>query len=213
MKRQIQMLLFVVFAMMLLAGAVSAARDKQHRHGLSMSDNDEAPGDDCATHFRISSDDRNVARGEEEHTIAAGSFQTLRLEPGRNGGVLLRGWDQPNVRVKICKAGVGNTQAEAEAALKAIQVSVNGGDVRSSGPGDNRDDSDMHDHNSWVHFIVQVPANISTDMTTWNGPLSVRNVKGSVSAHSQNGPISIAHSSGTLTAEAHNGPIEVKDSG
>ena len=121
MKRQVQMLLFVVFAMMLLASVVSAARDKQHRHSnnISMNDNDEAPGDDCATHFQISSDDRNVARGEEEHTIAAGTFQTLRLEPGRNGGVLLRGWDQPNVKVKICKAGVGYSQSDAAAALKA----------------------------------------------------------------------------------------------
>jgi len=59
---------------------------------------------------------------------------------------------------------------------------------------------------------VQIPANISTDMTTWNGPLSILNVKGSVSARTQNGPISFKHSSGTLTAEAHNGPIEVRDS-
>ena len=216
MKRQVQMLLFVVFAMMLLASVVSAARDKQHRHSnnISMNDNDEAPGDDCAIHFQISSDDRNVARGEEEHTIAAGTFQTLRLEPGRNGGVLLRGWDQPNVKVKICKAGVGYSHAEADAALKAIQVTVNGGDVRSSGPGDVRDDSDHNDSDqrTWVQYIVQVPANISTEMTTWNGPLSILNVKGSVSARTQNGPISFKHSSGTLTAEAHNGPIEVRDS-
>jgi DUF4097 and DUF4098 domain-containing protein YvlB len=216
MKRQVQMLLFVVFAMMLLASVVSAARDKQHRHSnnISMNDNDEAPGDDCATHFQISSDDRNVARGEEEHTIAAGTFQTLRLEPGRNGGVLLRGWDQPNVKVKICKAGVGYSQSDANAALKAIQVTVNGGDVRSTGLGEVRDDSDHNDSDqrTWVQYIVQVPANISTEMTTWNGPLSILNVKGSVSARTQNGPISFKHASGTLTAEAHNGPIEVRDS-
>src|SRR5882724_6369585 len=216
MKRQVQMLLFVVFAMMLLASVVSAARDKQHRHSnnISMNDNDEAPGDDCAIHFQISSDDRNVARGEEEHTIAAGTFQTLRLEPGRNGGVLLRGWDQPNVKVKICKAGVGYSHAEADAALKAIQVTVNGGDVRSTGLGEVRDDSDHNDSDqrTWVQYIVQVPANISTEMTTWNGPLSILNVKGSVSARTQNGPISFKHASGTLTAEAHNGPIEVRDS-
>src|SRR5436309_3791560 len=120
MKRQIQMLLFVVFGMMLLASVVSAAHDK-HRHSsnVSMNDHDEAPGDDCATHFQISSDDRSVARGEEEHTIAAGTFQTLKLEPGRNGGVLLRGWEQPNVKVKICKAGLGYSQADADSALKA----------------------------------------------------------------------------------------------
>ena len=43
MKRQLQMLLFVVFGMMLLASAVSAAHQKYHRHesNLSMNDNDE----------------------------------------------------------------------------------------------------------------------------------------------------------------------------
>jgi hypothetical protein len=221
MKRQIQMLLFVVFAMMLLASAVSAARDKQHRHGgnnLSIDDNDQAPGDDCATHFKISSDDRAVARGEEEHIIDPATFKTLTLEPGHNGGVLLRGWDQPNVKVKICKAGLGYGQPEAEAALKTLRVEVNGGAVRAIEPEGNnvrnnrRNDDDDEPHHTWVQFIVQVPANISTEMTTWNGPLSIQSVKGTVSARTQNGPISFKHSSGTLTGEAHNGPIEIKDS-
>src|SRR5438270_10828642 len=142
MKRQIQMLLFVVFGMLLLASAVSAAHDKHGRHGLSMNDNDEAPGDDCATHFRISSDDRSIARGEEEHTIDPATFKTLTLEPGRNGGVLLRGWDQPNVKVKVCKAGVGYNDAEAKNALSTIRVEIGTGSVRAISPGNDRDDSD-----------------------------------------------------------------------
>ena len=212
MKRQIQMLLFVVFAMMLLASAVSAARDKHHRHAqnISMNDNDEAPGDDCATHFRVDSDDRSVARGEEEHTLDPAKFKTLTLDPGHNGGVLLRGWDQPTVKVKVCKAGLGYGKPEAEGALKTIRVEVGTDSVRSLDP-PGSESFDGH-NGTWVQLIVQVPANISTDMTTWNGPLSILNVTGSVSAHTQNGPISFKHSSGTLTAEAHNGPIEVKDS-
>src|SRR3954464_3811632 len=216
MKRQIQMLLFVIFGMLLLASAVSAAHQKYHRHdsNVSMNDNDEAPGDDCATHFRISSDDRSIARGEEEHLLDPAKFKTLTLDPGHNGGVLLRGWDQPNVKVKICKAGLGYGQPEADDALKALRVEVGTGSVRAIGPdrssNRNRDDDEPHD--SWVQFIVQVPSNISTEMTTWNGPLSIQNVKGTVSARTQNGPISFKHSSGTLTGEAHNGPIEIKDS-
>src|SRR3954467_4175412 len=107
MKRQLQMLLFVVFGMLLLATVVSAARDKQHRHGgnnLSIDDNDQAPGDDCATHFRITSDDRSIARGEEKPPIAPPTLKPLPVEPGQRGGVLLRGGAQPNVKVKICKA-------------------------------------------------------------------------------------------------------------
>src|SRR4051812_36042493 len=215
MKRQIQMLLFVVFGMLLLAGAVSAAHDKHGRHGLSMNDNDEAPGDDCATHFQISSDDRAVARGEEERTIDPATFKTLTLEPGRNGGVLLRGWDQPNVKVKVCKAGIGINDAEAKNALSSIRVEFGTGSVRAIEPDSNsrdRNGDDDEPRHSWVQLIVQIPANISTEMTTWNGPLSIQSVKGTVAAHTQNGPISFKHSSGTLNAEAHNGPIEVKDS-
>jgi len=216
MKRQVQMLLFVVFAMMLLASVVSAARDKQHRHSnnISMNDNDEAPGDDCATHFQITSDDRSVARGEEERTLDPASFKTLTLEPGHNGGVLLRGWDQPNVKVKVCKAGIGGNDAEAKNALSAIRVEIGTGSVRSVDPPgvESFDGHSGDSRNTWVQYIVEVPANISTEMTTWNGPLSILNVKGSVSARTQNGPISFKHASGTLTAEAHNGPIEVRDS-
>src|SRR5437762_7306088 len=212
MKRQIQMLLFVVFGMLLLASVVSAAHQKYHRHNsnLSMNDNDEAPGDDCATHFRISSDDRSIARGEEEHTLDPAKFSKLTLDPGHNGGVLLRGWDQPNVKVKICKAGLGYGQPEADEALKSIRVELATGSVRAIEPERNSDDDSSH--HTWVQLIVQVPANIATELTSWNGPLSIQSVKGSVSARTQNGPISFKHSSGTLTADAHNGPIEVKDS-
>jgi len=212
MKRQIQMLLFVIFGMMLLASAVSAAHQKYHRHdsNVSMNDNDEAPGDDCATHFRISSDDRSIARGEEEHTLDPAKFATLTLDPGHNGGVLLRGWDQPNVKVKICKAGLGYSQAEADNAVKAIRVELGTGSVRAVEPDRNSDDDGQR--HTWVQLIVQVPANLTTEMSSWNGPLSILNVKGSVSARTQNGPISFKHSSGTLSAEAHNGPIEVKSS-
>src|SRR3954453_1681402 len=161
MKRQIQMLLFVVFGMLLLAGAVSAAHDK-HRHNhdsnISMDDNDDAPGDDCATHFKISSDNREIARGEEEHTLDPAKFAKLTLDPGHNGGVLLRGWDQPNVKVKICKAGMGFGKPEAEDALKAIRVEVNGGAVRAIEPdrdrirNNRRKDDDDEPHQTWVQF-------------------------------------------------------------
>jgi hypothetical protein len=218
MKRQIQMLLFVVFGMLLLAGAVSAAHDK-HRHNhdsnISMDDNDEAPGDDCATHFKIVASNRSISRSEEEHTLDPAKFAKLTLDPGHNGGVLLRGWDQPNVKVKVCKAGMGFGKPEAEDALKAIRVEVGTGSVRAIEPdrnNSNRDGDDDEVQHSWVQLIVQVPANIATEMTTWNGPLSIQRVNGTVTAHTQNGPISFKHSSGTLNAEAHNGPIEVKDS-
>src|SRR3954471_19750653 len=213
MKRQIQMLLFVVFGMLLLASAVSAAHQKYHRHNsnVSINDNDEAPGDDCATHFQITSDDRSVARGEEERTLDPATFKTLTLDPGHNGGVLLRGWDQPNVKVKVCKAGIGANDAEAKNALSSLRVEFGTGSVRSIDP-DRDNNNDDNERRTWVQLIVQVPANISTEMTTWNGPLSIQSVKGSVSARTQNGPISFKHSSGTLIAEAHNGPIEVKDS-
>ena len=176
MKRQVQMLLFVVFAMMLLASAVSAARDKHGTDNLSMNDNDEAPGDDCATHFQISSDDRAVARGEEERTLDPATFKTLTLDPGHNGGVLLRGWDQPNVKVKVCKAGIGANDAEAKDALSSLRVEVGTGSVRAV---ERNATATMivtmsGYRRAWVQLIVQVPANISTEMTTWNGPLSTQ---------------------------------------
>src|SRR4051812_14187626 len=184
MKRQVQMLLFVVFGMMLLASAVSAAHDK-HRHNnngnVSMNDNDEAPGDDCATHFRISSDERSVARGEEERTLDPAKFSTLTLDPGHNGGVLLRGWDQPNVKVKVCKAGIGANDAEAKDALSSVRVEFGTGSVRAIEP-ERKNDNDNDGRHTWVQLIVQVPANLTTELSSWNGPLSILDVKGSVNA-------------------------------
>ena len=211
MKRQLQMLLFVVFGMMLLASAVSAAHQKYHRHdsNISMNDDEDAPGDNCATHFKISSDDRAIARGEEERTLDPATFKTLTLDPGHNGGVLLRGWDQKNVKVKVCKAGIGDNDAQAKSSLEGIRLEYGTGTVRAVESERNNDEDGRH---TWVQLIVQVPANLTTEMSSWNGPLSIRDVQGSVSARTQNGPISFKHSSGTLNAEAHNGPIEVRDS-
>ena len=55
-----------------------------------------------------------------------------------------------------------------------------------------------------------MPRGATLDLRTHNGPITLRNVNGTVNAETTNGPISIDGGSGTTKLTAQNGPISVK---
>jgi len=96
--------------------------------------------------------------------------------------------------ITVCKA------AEREQDLAAIQVRLNGNELEATGPDDHR----------WqASYFVRVPRGADLDLSAKNGPLSVRDVVGTVVARSHNGPLSLKNVDGTVDAETRNGPISV----
>ncbi|HUK87277.1 MAG TPA: hypothetical protein VLT85_06405 [Terriglobales bacterium] len=158
--------------------------------------------DDCAARYDISFDDQDAYRAQEQQTLARSSFSTLRVHDLRNSGVVVHGWDKPDVQVTVCKAVAAASQSEAEGLLRQIKLQVSQGDVTVQGV---PDDGDV-----WIGLLIQVPRGIAMQVSTRNGPLSIQDVEGTVGADSQNGPISLRHCSGTIDVSAQNGPVALK---
>jgi hypothetical protein len=127
-------------------------------------------------------------RSEESLNVAG--VRSLKVTAARNGGIYVTGGS--GYSVKACKA------AESESDLREMSVSLRGNEVTAEGAED-----------AVLYFIVTVPRNGAVDLEAHNGPISVRDVMGTVTARAKNGPISAKSSSGTLDLTTQNGPISL----
>ena len=66
---------------------------------------------------------------------------------------------------------------------------------------------------SGATVTVQVPAATPLELVTSNGPITVRDGSGGLSAHTSNGPVELSGVAGSVLAETSNGPITVSASG
>ena len=172
-----------------------------HDRSVSISDGNHHPISDCSDlHIRF--DDENAVIRSEERTVTKAEAPTLRIRPHTNGGAQVQGWDKDNYSVTACKA-VAN-DGDAEKVLSQIKLSVQGGEVSTTGPDDDRD---------WtVYLLIRAPKAAVIDLETANGPLSLYGVDGKLTARAINGPITLRDFSGDADIQASNGPISVSGS-
>ena len=172
---------------------------KGHYNGFNTSSNGEVRT--CAD-LRITSEDQTVVRGEEQFTVAK-TDAALHVNPGGNGGVVVRGSDRGDFQVTVCKAALGNDEAAARAVLGQISARAAGNEIVAQGPSER-----------WlVYVLIEAPRNASLNLETHNGPLSVRDLAGSVTARAQNGPIALRNISGDTNATVQNGPVSFSGNG
>jgi DUF4097 and DUF4098 domain-containing protein YvlB len=161
---------------------------RSHGLNVTISTEDDEPLTRC-DQIRASFDGERVPMTEE--TLDARGVRTLTVHTSRNGGVYVIGSDDGVYSVKACRAA-------AFADVSSIRTGINGGTVTAEGP----------DRSDWVvYFIVRAPRNASLDLSAHNGPIAVRDVIGTITAHTQNGPLSLKNDSGTIDASAVNGPV------
>jgi len=147
---------------------------------------------DCNS-LRVTIDDRPALRAEE--TVPAAGFRSLTVRPPQNGGIYVIGSDSGTYDERACKASAFQED------LDMHQVRVVGTEVTADAP----------DGGRWmVYFLVRAPRGATLGLRTHNGPITLRNVNGTVNAETTNGPISIDGGSGTTKLTAQNGPISVK---
>jgi DUF4097 and DUF4098 domain-containing protein YvlB len=130
----------------------------------------------------------------------------IRVDPGSNGGVAVEGWSQNQIEVHARIEARAETEREARELASRVSIETDG-TIRADGPRNERD-ANWH-----VSFVVYVPARSDLDLTTQNGPLSVKGVRGRMQLASQNGPISLREVGGEVQARAQNGPVSVALSG
>jgi len=159
-------------------------------HGLSVS-TDDRDVTDCSQ-LRVTIDDQPAAHAEE--IVPVGDLRSLVVRAPQNGGIHVTGSDSGRLEVRACKA------AAFDSSLNDIRVRVSGNELTADGPSNDR----------WVvYFLVRAPRNQTLDLSAHNGPISLRNVNGTIGARAVNGPISLRNSSGNINVETTNGPISL----
>lgn len=126
----------------------------------------------------------------------------LRVDPGTNGGVSVVGWDRNEVEVHARIEARAESMAQARVLAEEVRIET-GRTIGADGP------SSQRNANWHVSFVVYVPARSDLELSTRNGPLSVRGVHGTMDLQAQNGPISLHEVGGDVRARAQNGPISI----
>lgn len=140
---------------------------------------------------------RNLRFGDhdsfvQQEVIDAGHLRSLKLNVSNAPVTVVGG--AAAYEITVCKA------AEREQDLSAIRFTLDGNELKTNGP----------DHRRWsVTYHVRVPRAADLDLSAKNGPMSVRNVEGTVVARSHNGPLSLKNIDGTVDAETRNGPVSI----
>lgn len=153
-------------------------------------DNFSRNGTDCnAANFHW--DDRNAY--VEKQTIDGGALRSLKASVS-NAPISVTGGHAAGYSIEVCKA------AARQEDLAAIRVTLDGSELRADGPEGRR----------WtVTYHIRAPRNADLDLSAKNGPLSIRDVDGTIVAQTKNGPLSLRNVSGTIDATTTNGPISV----
>jgi hypothetical protein len=199
-KRNLAFLIsaYVLLALIILTGAKAAS----HRHSVNISGSHKHPITDCSD-LRIQFDERDAVVRSEERTLTKSEAAVLQLQPHENSGVQVVGWQKDTYSVTACKAAAGSGDA-AERILSQIIMSTENGRVSTKGPADDDD---------WtVYWLIRAPKSASIELDTMNGPISLYDVDGKLTAHAHNGPISLKNFSGEADIRAVNGPISLEGS-
>ena len=125
---------FLISFSALLALGFTTARANRHHHSVNISGSHKQPATDCSD-LRIRFDDRDAVVRSEERTLTKSEAAVLQVQPHRNGGVQVVGWDKETYSVTACKAAAGSSD-EAERTLSQITMDIDHGKISVKGPGD-----------------------------------------------------------------------------
>lgn len=144
--------------------------------------------EDCSgRHIRFSGEPAFV----KEEVVQAANLRSIRVS---HSPLTVRGGSGSGYSITVCKA------AAVAADLNDIDVSVDGGALKSSGPS----------HRRWaVMYVVRAPRGANLDVEAENGPVSVRDFSGDLKVDMQNGPLSLDDVSGDIDVSTTNGPISL----
>lgn len=185
--RQRSLLQLLLLLPLLLAPILAAARG---RHVNS----DSGDFTDCNQYHVNFGDFEGAVLAEQQLTAPGGS--NLRVHAGKNGGIAVRGGSGKDYAIKVCKFARPST----EGLLQQINARLENGELSVEGP------SGLHD---WTaHILIQAPKGANMQLDSRNGPISIRQVTGTIRADATNGPVSVRDSSGDIEVNTQNGPID-----
>lgn len=119
----------------------------------------------------------------------------------QNGGVSIRGWNRNEVLVRAKVETGAESEGEAAALARSIQIQTAGGRIEARGPS-----GDEH----WaVSYEVFVPERSDLNLKTHNGGVSVKGVEGDIGFAAVNGGVTLKQIAGRVHGQTVNGGLHI----
>lgn len=181
-----------VFAVLILAGGASAQLRDNRTPQMTCDGNDYDH-----THQRFCE--------IREQTISA--VGRLTIDPDKNGGVTVKGWLRNDISIRSRVETWARSVGEADALAGLVHVDASAGQIKASGPALQRDAS-------WsVSYEIFVPQMTDLSMTTFNGGISLSDVRGHIEFDTKNGGVRLTRLAGDVRGGTQNGGIQVELTG
>jgi DUF4097 and DUF4098 domain-containing protein YvlB len=182
----------LVFALVILAGGACAQlRDNQ------------TPQMSCES-FSYGGDRQRFCEVREQTTAGVGR---LTVDPGKNGGVTVKGWLRNDVLIRSRVESWAGSAGEASELAGQVRVDASAGQVKASGPKSRRDAS-------WsVSYEIFVPQMTDLSTTSLNGGVDFSDVRGHIEFETKNGGVRLTRVAGDVKGQTQNGGIQVELTG
>jgi DUF4097 and DUF4098 domain-containing protein YvlB len=146
-----------------------------------------------------------------EETLS--NVKTIDLDARGNGGVVIHGWDRPDVHVRARVVVWADSDADAKAVASEIKLTTTGGRIRADGPSRDSRSRGRYDRGWSVSYELEVPRSAELTVSATNGGVAIRDVGGRMDVHTVNGGISLEDVNGDIKGETTNGGVQVRMSG
>jgi DUF4097 and DUF4098 domain-containing protein YvlB len=127
----------------------------------------------------------------------------LSVDPGMNGGVTVRGWDNASVLVRSKVEAAGTDEGAAKIVGSQVQVNNSGGSLSATGP------ETSNERNWSVSFEIFVPRRADLNLKTYNGGISITGVEGNIQFHAMNGGVNLRQLGGDVEGDTMNGGLNI----
>jgi DUF4097 and DUF4098 domain-containing protein YvlB len=162
---------------------------------------------------RLTCDDERSHNGHlvrhcemKEQTFAS-SKGSIRIDPGMNGGVTVKGWDRSDVWVRARIESSAETDSEARSMVPQIRFASGPGDVRAEGPA-------MDEYHNWsVSYEIFAPRQSDLNIKTFNGGVHLADLHGSIQFEALNGGVTLERLAGEVHGHTTNGGLHVELAG
>ena len=134
-----------------------------------------------------------------EQTVPA--VGSLKVDGGRNGGATIKGWLRSEILVRSRVEASADSEAAAASIASTVMVDSSGGQVHATGP-------ESRDHEGWsVSYEIFVPQSTDLTVQTYNGGLTISDVRGQIRFTGHNGGVNLKRVGGDVSGDTVNGGV------
>jgi DUF4097 and DUF4098 domain-containing protein YvlB len=151
--------------------------------------------------------DQRVVHHCEERQQDLARVAALDVDPGRNGGIQVRGWSEPRIRLTTRIRAQALTESRARELAAGVRISAVDGRIRSDGP------MTFDDEHWSTTFALDAPQETRLALNTRNGGITIEDFRGAATMRTDNGGITLRAVAGEMKGLARNGGLRIELTG